>query len=40
VDRFGGDHHELSGIAKDMGSAAVLVTLINVFVIWCLVLFF
>src|SRR3972149_3422025 len=40
VDRFGGEQHELSGIAKDMGSAAVLVTLINVFVIWCLVLFF
>lgn len=40
VDRFGGEHHELSGIAKDVGSAAVLVTLINVIVIWCLVLFF
>jgi diacylglycerol kinase (ATP) len=40
VDRFGGEHHELSGIAKDVGSAAVLVALINVIVIWCLVLFF
>jgi len=40
IDRFGDDHHELSGIAKDVGSAAVLVTLINVIVIWCLVLFF
>ena len=26
VDRFGGEIHELSGRAKDMGSAAVLVT--------------
>jgi len=27
VDRVGTEHHELSGRAKDMGSAAVLVTL-------------
>ena len=40
IDRFGDDHHELSGIAKDIGSAAVLVALINFLVIWCLVLFF
>ncbi len=40
VDRFGGEQHELSGIAKDAGSAAVLITLINVLVVWCLVLFF
>lgn len=40
VDRFGGEHHELSGLAKDTGSAAVLLALINVFVIWFLVLFF
>lgn len=40
VDRFGGEHHELSGLAKDIGSAAVLMSLINVFVIWVLVLFF
>ena len=39
VDRFGGEHHELSGLAKDIGSAAVLVALINVLVIWSLVLF-
>ncbi|NIQ13873.1 MAG: diacylglycerol kinase, partial [Candidatus Dadabacteria bacterium] len=38
VDRFGGEHHELSGRAKDVGSAAVLIALINVMVIWCLVL--
>ncbi len=27
VDRFGGEHHELSGRAKDMGSATVFVSL-------------
>ena len=40
VDRFGGEHHELSGLAKDIGSAAVLMALVNVLVIWSLVLFF
>lgn len=40
VDRFGGEQHELSGLAKDIGSAAVLLALINVLVIWFLVLFF
>ena len=39
VDRFGGEQHELSGRAKDVGSAAVLIALINVVAIWCLVLF-
>ena len=38
VDRFGGERHELSGIAKDMGSAAVFVSLTNVIVIWSLIL--
>ena len=40
VDRFGGEHHELSGRAKDIGSAAVLIALINVLVVWGCVLFF
>lgn len=40
VDRFGGEHHTLSGHAKDVGSAAVFFALINVLVVWCLVLFF
>lgn len=40
VDRFGGEHHELSGRAKDIGSAAVFMALINVLAIWALVLFF
>jgi diacylglycerol kinase (ATP) len=39
VDRFGGEHHELSGRAKDMGSAAVLFSLIIVAVIWGLIIF-
>ena len=39
VDRIGLERHELSGLAKDMGSAAVLVSLVNVAVIWGFVLF-
>ena len=38
VDRFGGEHHELSGHAKDVGSAAVLIALINVLIVWTCVL--
>jgi len=38
VDRFGGELHELSGRAKDIGSAAVLVAIVNVFVVWLLVI--
>lgn len=37
VDRTGSEYHELSGRAKDMGSAAVMLALINVFVIWGLI---
>ncbi len=40
VDRFGGEIHELSGRAKDMGSAAVFIAMINVAMVWFLVLFF
>ena len=39
VDRFGGEIHELSGRAKDMGSAAVLLISINAGVVWLLILF-
>jgi diacylglycerol kinase (ATP) len=39
VDRFGGEHHELSGRAKDVGSAAVLVALINVLMVWGCILY-
>jgi len=34
VDRFGGDQHELSGRAKDIGSAAVMVALLLAIIIW------
>ncbi len=39
MDRIGPEHHKLAGQAKDMGSAAVLVALINAAVVWALVLF-
>jgi diacylglycerol kinase (ATP) len=39
VDRFGGEHHELSGRAKDVGSAAVLIALINVLLVWRCILY-
>lgn len=39
VDRFGGEQHELSGRAKDIGSAAVLISLLNVAIIWGLFLY-
>jgi len=38
VDRFGGEHHELSGRAKDMGSAAVFLALVYLLLIWNLML--
>lgn len=34
IDRHGDEHHELSGRAKDMGSAAVFVVLVIVLVVW------
>ena len=37
VDRIGREHHDLSGRAKNMGSAAVLFSLINIVVVWGLV---
>ncbi len=38
VDRVGAERHELSGRAKNLGSAAVFVALVNVVVVWALVL--
>ena len=38
IERYGSEHHELAGRAKDMGSAAVFVTMMNVLLIWALVL--
>ena len=37
VDRVGHEHHELAGRAKDMGSAAVALSLFLVWVTWGLV---
>lgn len=38
VDRIGDEPHQLSGRAKDMGSAAVLLSLIITAIIWAAVL--
>lgn len=38
VDRISLDNHDLAKRAKDIGSSAVLVSLINVIVVWGLVL--
>lgn len=38
VDRTGREVHELSGRAKDMGSAAVSIAILNVIVVWIFVL--
>jgi diacylglycerol kinase (ATP) len=38
VDRVGFDYHELSGRAKDMGSAAVFISLILAMLMWGLIL--
>lgn len=40
VDRVGFEHHELSGLAKDLGSAAVLSSFGLLGLTWLLVLFF
>lgn len=38
VDRIGPDHHELSGRAKDVASAAVLVSLLLAASTWAMIL--
>lgn len=38
VDRFGSEQNELSGRAKDQGSAAVFLSLLLVLLVWSLVL--
>lgn len=38
VDRWGSEHHVLAGRAKDMGSAAVFLSDINVILCWTLIL--
>ncbi|MBL8460765.1 MAG: diacylglycerol kinase [Zoogloea sp.] len=39
VDRISLDHHHLAKRAKDIGSAAVFIALVNVVAVWGLVLF-
>ncbi len=38
VERYGAEHHELVGRAKDMGSAAVFVLMMNVLLVWGMIL--
>ena len=38
IERYGAEHHELAGRAKDMGSAAVFVVMMNVILVWALIL--
>jgi diacylglycerol kinase (ATP) len=37
VDRIGTEHHELSGRAKDMGSAAAFFAMLTAGIIWALI---
>ena len=38
IERYGAEHHEMAGRAKDMGSAAVFVLMLNVLLCWGLLL--
>lgn len=38
VDRIGREHHELSGRAKDLASAAVAAAIVNAAIVWLLIL--
>jgi diacylglycerol kinase (ATP) len=38
IERYGAEFHELAGRAKDMGSAAVFVLMMNVLLVWSLIL--
>lgn len=38
IERYGPEFHELAGRAKDMGSAAVFVLMVNVLATWAFVL--
>ena len=38
IERYGAEFHELAGRAKDMGSAAVFVLMMNVLLCWGLIL--
>jgi diacylglycerol kinase (ATP) len=38
VDRIGLEHHNLSGLAKDLGSLAVLLSIITAVVVWLVII--
>ena len=38
IERFGSERHEMAGRAKDMGSAAVFVLMMNVVLVWAALL--
>jgi len=38
IERYGAEHHEMAGRAKDMGSAAVFLLMMNVLLCWGLIL--
>ena len=38
IERYGAEFHELAGRAKDMGSAAVFVMMLNAFMTWAVIL--
>ena len=38
IDRIGFEHHQLSGLAKDIGSAAVFLSILLLATVWMLVL--
>ena len=38
IERYGAEFHELAGRAKDMGSAAVFLMMLNVLVTWAVIL--
>lgn len=38
IERYGAEFHELAGRAKDMGSAAVFVLMLNVLLSWAVIL--
>ncbi|MDQ3494663.1 MAG: diacylglycerol kinase [Pseudomonadota bacterium] len=38
IERFGDEHHEIAGRAKDMGSAAVMVSMLHVLLVWAAIL--
>jgi len=40
IDRVGTERHELSGRAKDIGSAAVFMAVINLVITWSIIIFF